>query len=162
MHSHHSITKAIVMNPMSTCVRTYLFMLLSILLFSCNVDTIEENPDRVAVVNAEYDVGWLINHYMIYPKSESTTNRAGIVELSWTVTKEGTVKDIKAFVRTTDQPAESAIARKRFVTKEVLPINQPILDNLIYSVGLLKFIPVLKNGKRVNTKMETSIAFVLI
>lgn len=150
------------MNPLSICARACFLILMSVLLLSCNSDAIEENPDRIAVVHAEYDVGWLINHYMIYPKSENTTNRAGIVELSWIVTKEGTVEDIKAFVRTTDQPAESAIARRHIKGKEVLKINQPILDNLIYSVGLLKFVPALKNGNPVNSKMTTSIEFVLI
>jgi len=150
------------MNAMSICLRMCLFILVPVSLLSCNSDAIEENPDRIAVVNAEYDLGWLINHYMIYPKSESRNNREGVVELSWIVTKEGIVKDVTAFVTTSDQPAKSAIARRRIKDKEVLKINQPILDNLIYSVRLLQFIPALKNGNTVNSKMTTSIEFVLI
>ncbi|MEP0264761.1 hypothetical protein [Dokdonia sp.] len=143
-------------------VKTPLFILLSILVLSCQSDVIEEAPDVVAVVDIEYDLGWLINHYMIYPKSESDVNRVGIVDLSWIVTKEGTVKDVEAFVRTTNEPAESAIARRRIKDKEELKINQPILDNLIYSVALLKFTPALKDEKPVSSRMTTSIEFVLI
>ncbi len=150
------------MNHQKNTIRKYLLVFISILILSCNTDTIEEDPDRIAVVNAEYDLGWLINHYMIYPKSEHNVNRAGIVELSWIVTKEGVVKDVTAFVITDDQHAASAIARKRIQGKEVLKLNQPILENLMYSVELLKFIPALKDGKAVNSKMKTSIEFVLI
>ena len=134
------------MNHQKNTIRKYLLVFISILILSCNTDTIEEHPDRVAVVNGEYDLGWLINHYMIYPKSERNVNRAGIVELSWIVTKEGVVKDVTAFVITDDQHAASAIARKRIQEKEVLKLNQPILENLMYSVELLKFIPALKDG----------------
>ena len=150
------------MNHQKNTIRKYLLVFISILILSCNTDTIEEHPDRVAVVNAAYDLGWLINHYMIYPKSERNVNRAGIVELSWIVTKEGVVKDVTAFIITDDQHAASAIARKRIQEKEVLKLNQPILENLMYSVELLKFIPALKDGKAVNSKMKTSIEFVLI
>lgn len=160
-HSYHSIIKTIVMHPMIINARLYLFFI-TFFLLSCNTDRIEEYPDVMPVVDAEYDLGWLINHYMIYPKSETTSNRTGVVEVSWIVTKEGTVENVNAFVRTTDQPAESAMARRRVADKEVLPINQPILDNLEYAIQLLKFIPASKNGKAVPTKMTTSIEFMLI
>ena len=142
--------------------KLYTFLIVSFFLLSCNSNKIEEQPDRAAVVNAEYDLGWLINHYMIYPKSEQNVNRAGVVTLTWEVTKEGVVENVTAFVRTTDEPPASAIARRRISNQEVLPINQPILDNLMYSVSLLKFIPALKDGKAVHTKMTTSIEFMLI
>ncbi len=143
-------------------IRKSLFIIVIILTISCNSNDIEETPDIEAIVKAEYDLGWLINHYMIYPKSENDVNRAGVVERSWVVTKEGMVQDVKAFVRTTDEPAESAIGRRRIKGKEVLKINQPIVDNLMYSVGLLRFEPALKNGKPVNSKMTTSVEFLLI
>jgi hypothetical protein len=150
------------MNSPIAKAKKYLFILVSILVLSCHSNTIEEAPDVTAVVDAEYDLGWLINHYMIYPKSESNSNRAGIVEMSWVVTKEGTVKNIQARISTTDQPAASAMARRRVQGKEELGINQPILDNLIYSIGLLKFTPASKGGKPVNSRMSTTIQFVLI
>lgn len=144
-------------------VKKYLLITLSILVLSCNSNTEKiEIPDTEAIVKPAYDLGWLINHYMIYPKSESDVNRTGIVVLSWVVTKEGMVKNVKAFVRTTAEPAESAMARKRIKDKEDLKINQPILDNLIYSVELLKFTPALRDGKPVHSKMITSIEFLLI
>lgn len=143
-------------------IRKSLFVIVVILAISCNSNVIEENPDIDATVKAEYDLGWLINHYMIYPKSENNVNRAGVVEVSWIVTKEGMVQDVKAFVRTTNEPAESAIGRRLIKDKEVLTINQPILKNLIYSIELLRFTPALKDGNPVNSKMTTSIEFLLI
>lgn len=143
-------------------IRKSLFIIVIIVAISCNSNAIEETPDIEATVKAEYDLGWLINHYMIYPKSENNVNRAGVVEVSWTVTKEGVVQDVKAFVRTTDEPAESAIGRRLIKDKKVLKINQPILNNLIYSIELLRFTPALKDGNPVNSKMTTSIEFLLI
>ena len=105
-------------------VKINLFILLSILVLSCQSDVIEEAPDVVAVIDIEHDLGWLINHYMIYPKSESDVNRTGVVEISWIVTKEGTVKNVEAFVRTTNEPAASAIARRRIKGKEELKTNE--------------------------------------
>ncbi len=154
--------KTVFMNSQIAKVQKYLFILVSILVVSCNSNTIEETPDVIAIVDAEYDLGWLINHYMIYPKSESDSNREGVVEVFWIVTKEGIVTNVEASIRTTDQPAASAIARRRVKDKEVLNINQPILDNLMYSIGLLKFTPALKEGKPVYSRMSTSIQFVLI
>lgn len=143
-------------------IRKSLFIIVVFFAISCNSNRIEESPDIEAVVKSEYDLGWLINHYMIYPKSENNVNRAGVVEISWVVTKEGMVQDVKAFVRTTGEPSESAIGRRLIKGKDVLQLNQPILDNLIYSVGLLEFTPALKNGKPVNSKMTTAVEFLLI
>lgn len=143
-------------------IRKSLFIIVAFLAISCDSNRIEESPDIEATVKSEYDLGWLINHYMIYPKSENNVNRAGVVEISWVVTKEGIVKNVEAYVRTTDEPSESAIGRRQIKGKDVLKINQPILDNLIYSVGLLQFTPALKNGKPVNSKMTTSVEFLLI
>lgn len=143
-------------------IKRSLFIIIITFAISCNSNAIEEAPDIEATVKAEYDLGWLINHYMIYPKSENNVNRAGVVEVSWIVTKKGLVEDVTAFVRTTDEPSESAIGRRLIKGKEVLKINQPIINNLIYSIELLRFTPALKDGDPVNSKMTTSIEFLLI
>lgn len=140
----------------------YFCVFVSLLNMNLSCQRIATTPDTPAVFQGEYDMGWVINHYMIYPKSEQKVNRAGIVEISWIVNKLGEVEKVKAALQTNNKPAQSAIARKKIKGKEVLPINQAVIDNLIHSITLLQFTPAKKNGRATNSTMSTSIEFVLI
>ncbi|AXT20868.1 hypothetical protein D7030_11095 [Flavobacteriaceae bacterium AU392] len=141
----------------------FLLILITIML-ACSSSSEKKNviPDTDAIYEGENDMGWVISHYMIYPKSEENVNRAGIVNVSWTVNKSGAVENVKTSMRKTNKPANTAIARRLIPDKEVLEINKPIIDNLVYSIKLLKFIPAKKNGKPVNSELSTSVEFILI
>lgn len=150
-------------NP--TLFHNAFFLILATLFLSCNTQTQNKDaiiPDTLAVFEGENDMGWTIGHYMIYPKSEADVNRAGIVDVSWTVNTLGEVEQVQAGLSTSDAPAQGAIARRRIKDQEVLEINKAILDNLIYCIKLLKFIPAMKDGTPINSEVSFSVEFVLI
>ena len=149
--------------------RNYFFNLIVVMVFtilvSCTSFSEKNNtviPDTVAVYKGENNMGWVIAHYMIYPKSESKVNRAGKVYVSWTVNTLGDVENIKAEVKKDEESPQTIIARKLIKDQEVLEINKPVIDNLMYSIKLLEFIPAMKDGKPVNSELSTSVEFILV
>ena len=138
-----------------------LFFLSLGVLIGCK-DSVKEDVLTKAVYKGEKDMSWAIAHYVEYPVSEMEVNRAGIVKVSFQVDEEGKVNKVKAILNDEEIIAEVGIARKKIVDKEILPINLPVLQSLIGSVEQLNFEPAKKNGKPINSTIETSVEFILI
>lgn len=148
----------------------YLSILLPILIFLCSCSTTSESTFSLVSnslqVDAEYqgeeNMGWAITHNVMYPSSEMDVNRAGIIEISFTVNEEGQVENIKVGVRDNDEPADLAVARKQISEKEVLGLNFAVLQSVINSVEMLQFKPAERNGRPVSSEFSTSVEFMLI
>lgn len=138
-----------------------LFFLSLGVLIGCK-DSVKEDVLTKAVYKGEKDMSWAIAHYVEYPVSEMEVNRAGIVKVSFQVDEEGKVNKVKTILDDEEIIAEVGIARKKIVDKEILPINLPVLQSLIGSVEQLNFEPAKKNGKPINSTIETSVEFILI
>ena len=136
--------------------------LMAVLVFSGLNAQNPDQGDRPAEYQGEKDMSWAIAHYMVYPEEEKDTNRGGIVDVSWTVTKKGKVKNVKVALNRSKKFSEIAIARKKLENKDVLEVNQAVIDNLIRSVEMLNFRPARKNGKTVKSVISTSVEFILI
>jgi len=142
-----------------------LTVLVFAVMVSCTTFSEKSNPvipDTRAVYKGENNMGWVIAHYMIFPKSESDVNRAGKVYVSWTVNTLGEVENIKAEIRKDEESPQTLIAREHIKDKEVLELNKPIIDNLMYSIKLLEFVPAMKDGKPVNSEVSTLVEFILM
>ncbi len=139
-----------------------LFVFFLTVFVSCEKKQPKEEVITEAVYQGEKDMAWAIAHYVEYPLEEMKFNRAGIVKVSFEVDKKGKVNQVEVIVDEEIKAAEIAVARKKLVDKEVLPLNFPVLESLIKSVEKLNFQPAKKNGKPVSSTVTTSVEFMLI
>ncbi len=136
------------------------FVFFSMVLQGCK-QAQKESITSEAVYVGEKDMAWAIAHYVEYPKEEMEFNRAGIVKVKFQINEKGIVNDVEAILDQEIQ-AEIAIARKKLLEKEVLPINLPVISSLIKSVEKLQFEPAKKDGRPVSSTITTSVEFMLI
>lgn len=123
---------------------------------------IPNSSETVAEYQGPENMGWAITHYITYPESEKDSNRAGTVEVSFTVNEMGKVENVKASIRNSNEPSDLAVARKQIQGKEVMELNVPVLQSVISSVEMLQFKPAERDGKPVSSEFSTSVEFILI
>ncbi|MEQ9265927.1 MAG: hypothetical protein RLN81_11935 [Balneolaceae bacterium] len=139
------------------------------LFYSCSTTsqpTFNLTPNNSFETGPEYlgenDMGWAITHNLMYPASETDVNRAGIVDITFTVNETGAVENIKVSIKEEERVAELAVARKIIAEKEVLGLNPAVFQSVISSVEMLTFRPAYQNGIPVSSEISTSVEFMLI
>lgn len=144
-------------------------LLITALLLSCSTTsqpTFSIIPNNSLEIKAEYlgeeNMGLAITHNIMYPASETEVNRAGVVDISFTVNEAGAVENVKVSIKEEEGVAELAVARKIIAEKEVLELNLAVLQSVINSVEMLTFRPAYQNGRPVNSEISTSVEFMLI
>lgn len=144
-------------------------LLIAALLFSCSTTsqpTFSIISNNSLEVEAEYlgeeNMGWAITHNIMYPPSETEVNRAGVVDISFTVNETGVVENVKVSIKDKEGIAELAVARKIIAEKDVLDLNLAVLQSVISSVEMLTFNPAYKDGRPVSSEISTSVEFMLI
>lgn len=140
-----------------------------VLFYSCSTTSqpaFNLTPNNSFETGPEYlgenNMGWAITHNIMYPASEMDVNRAGVVDISFTVNETGEVENVKVSIKEEEGVAELAVARKIIAEKEVLELNLAVLQSVISSVEMLTFRPAYQKGRSVSSEISTSVEFMLI
>lgn len=122
-------------------------------------------PDKLAMHEQGTPLMYkTIGKNMRYPSSARKENSSGIVHVSFSVDKEGTVKNVKAEQRG-GHLLETVVVvgyGSDITSKKAVGVNEDLIKEAIRVIGILgKFIPAEKDGKPVDSELTIPIEFKL-